>query len=293
MKLLFSGILLIIFSTLAGSTFDTIVKFLSTNLFKWYHFFSIGNTFGIIILLLFLNFTDGIKKHVILNKKENYIIPIIRGISFIPIPILVFFSLKNIQINLFTTLLMTMPFFVLLFSNIILKEKLNFISWISIFFGFIGVILVLKPTVSHLSVYILMPILVAIYHAINFIVISKYSDKASPYGYTFYFYLPLTFLSIIIFLFDPILPTMKETSLVFCAGTVVMISIVLWTTAFHIAGKYSSIISSFLFSQIIWAAIYGNIFFSEKLDLISIIGIIIIVISGIIAINNKKKLNIT
>ena len=138
-----------------------------------------------------------------------------------------------------------------------------------------------------------MPILVAIYHAINFIIVSKYSDKVSPYGYTFYFFLPLAFFSFTVFLFDPILPNFKELLLVFCAGTVVMISIVLWTTAFHIAGKYSSIISSFLFVQIIWAAIYGNIFFSEKLDLISILGIIIIVIAGIIAINNKKTINIT
>ena len=72
-----------------------------------------------------------------------------------------------------------------------------------------------------------------------------------------------------------------------------MLSIVCWTSAFHIAGRYSSIISCFLFTQIIWAAIYGNILFSEKLDLVSIVGIIIIIFAGIIALNNNNKINIT
>ena len=35
-------------------------------------------------------------------------------------------------------------------------------------------------------------------------------------------------------------------------------------------GNFSSIIGPFLFAQIIWAAILGNIFFSETLDLISL-----------------------
>ena len=39
----------------------------------------------------------------------------------------------------------------------------------------------------------------------------------------------------------------------------------------------------FLFTQIIWAAIFGNILFSETLDLISLFGIVIIICSGTLA----------
>ena len=110
--------------------------------------------------------------------------------------------------------------------------------------------------------------IIAIYHGLNFVFVSKYSDKASPYGYTFYFFLPLTFISYIISFFDPHFPTFNELFLVLCSGALVMLSIVCWTSAFHIAGRYSSIISCFLFTQIIWAAIYGNILFSEKYNLV-------------------------
>ena len=293
MKILLLGIILILFSTLTGSSFDTIAKILSTNLFKWYHFFSLGISFGILILLFFMYFSGGIKKHIILEKKENYIIPIIRGITFVPIPLCSFFALKNIDISIYTTLIMTMPFFVLIFSSIILNEKLNYISWLSVLFGFFGVILVLQPTTADINIFVLLPMIIAIYHGLNFVFVSKYSDKASPYGYTFYFFLPLTFISYIISFFDPHFPTFNELFLVLCSGALVMLSIVCWTSAFHIAGRYSSIISCFLFTQIIWAAIYGNILFSEKLDLVSIVGIIIIIFAGIIALNNNNKINIT
>ena len=238
-------------------------------------------------------FSGGIKKHIILEKKENYIIPIIRGITFVPIPLCSFFALKNIDISIYTTLIMTMPFFVLIFSSIILNEKLNYISWLSVFFGFFGVILVLQPTTADINIFVLLPMIIAIYHGLNFVFVSKYSDKASPYGYTFYFFLPLTFISYIISFFDPHFPTFNELFLVLCSGALVMLSIVCWTSAFHIAGRYSSIISCFLFTQIIWAAIYGNILFSEKLDIVSIVGIIIIILAGIIALNNSNKIKIT
>ena len=68
-----------------------------------------------------------------------------------------------------------------------------------------------------------------------------------------------------------------------------MISMWAFNAAYHIAGKYSSIMSPFFFTQIIWATLYGKIFFGENFDLVATIGIIIIVISGTIAIYNRNK----
>ncbi|SVB45522.1 uncharacterized protein METZ01_LOCUS198376, partial [marine metagenome] len=45
----------------------------------------------------------------------------------------------------------------------------------------------------------------------------------------------------------------------------------------------------FFFTQIIWATLYGKIFFSEQLDKIAVIGITVIVISGTVAFYNRNK----
>jgi len=289
MKILFLGILLVCLNTLTGSTFDAITKYSGINNYKWYHYYAIGGTVAICAFVIFLLLKGGIKNHIILQKKEFYFLPIFRGLYFIAVLIIIFYSLQNIPINIFTMLLMTSPFFLLIFAKFILKEKLNLISWIAIIIGFCGVLIVLKPNTSNINIYIFLVLFVAISNALNFTLVSKYSHIASTYGFTFYQYIPLTLFSYIFFLNDPILPSKKEFFLFASSGIIVMISMWAFNAAYHIAGKYSSVISPFFFTQIIWGTLYGIIFFSEKISSTAILGIIIIVISGTIAIYNHNK----
>ena len=289
MKILLTGIFFVCLNTFTGSSFDSITKYLSMNHYKWYHYYSIGGTSAIVFFLILLNFIGGIKRHLILKQKNYYYLPVLRGISFIPVLLIVFFSLQHIPINLFTMLMMASPFFLLIFAKFILNEKLNYISWIAIIAGFCGVVIVLRPSLTTLNIFIFLIILVAIYNAFNFTIVSKYSYITSSYGFTFYQYVPFTIFSYIFFINDPLIPSFNELILFISAGVLVMISMWAWNTAYHIAGKYSSIISPFFFTQIIWASFYGKIFFSEYLDSISVIGITVIVVSGTVAIYNHKK----
>ena len=289
MKILLLGIFFVCLNTFTGSTFDTITKYSGINNYMWYHYYAIGGTVAICSFLIFLFFQGKIKDTIILKKKEYYYLPILRGIYFISVLIIAFYSLKNIPINIFTMLLMTTPFFLLIFAKIILKEKLNIISWVAIFIGFLGVLIVLKPNHSNINIYIILVLFVAISNAFNFTLVSKYSHIASTYGFTFYQYIPLTIFSYIFFIYDPIFPTLNEVVLFAISGLILMISMWAFNAAYHVAGKFSSIISPFFFTQIIWGSLYGVIFFSEKISSLSIFGIIIIVVSGTIAIYNKNK----
>ncbi len=289
MKILLLGILLICLNGFTGSTFDTITKFLSLNGYKWYHYYSIGLTISLLILLIFLQFNGGIIKHILLEKKQYYLIPIIRGLQFAFITPIIFFSLKYIPINIFTTLLMTTPFFLIIFAKFILDEKLNTISWLAIIIGFIGVIVVLRPSNVSINIYIFLVLVVAITNALSFTLVNKYSYMASTYGFTFYGILPAIIFSFLFFFKDPMIPSGKELLLFSSSGFIVIISAWAFTAAYHIAGKYSSIISPFIFLQIFWGILYGIIFFSEKMNTFSIFGIFIIIASGSIAIFNRNK----
>ena len=154
MRIILIGIFFICLNGFTGSTFDTITKFLTINDYKWYHYYSIGLTIALVILLIFLKFNGGIKEHILLEKKQYYLLPLIRGLQFTFITLIIFYSLKYVPINIFTTLLMTTPFFMLIFAKLILNEKLNLISWVSILIGFVGVIMVLRPTNDSINVYI-------------------------------------------------------------------------------------------------------------------------------------------
>ena len=154
MKILLIGIFLVCLNTLTGSTFDAITKYSGINNYMWYHYYSIGGTVAIFCFIIFLLSQRSLKKHIVLEKKNYYFLPIFRGLYFISILIIIFYSLQNIPINIFTMLLMTSPFFLLIFAKFILKEKLNFISWIAIIIGFCGVLIVLRPNSANINIYI-------------------------------------------------------------------------------------------------------------------------------------------
>ena len=169
------------------------------------------------------------------------------------------------------------------------EEIIAYIVCIAIVIGFCGVLIVLRPNSSNINIYIFLVLFVAISNALNFTLVSKYSYIASTYGFTFYQYMPLTLFSYIFFLNDPMLPSKKEFLLFASSGIIVMISMWAFNAAYHIAGKYSSIISPFFFTQIIWGSLYGVILFQEKINALSLVGIIVIVVSGTIAIYNRNK----
>ena len=135
-KIIILGIVLIILNTFSGSSFDTVTKFLSSSDIIWYHYYAVGNIFALFLLLVFLFLTNGIKKNIILKNKQSYFVPVARGIIFIPIPIIVYYALKFIDLNIFTTILMTTPFFVYVFSSLMQKEKVSFKFWLIILLGF-------------------------------------------------------------------------------------------------------------------------------------------------------------
>ena len=111
-KVIFIGIFFIILNTLSGSSFDAVTKFLSSSSLIWYHYYAIGNSFALILFLIFLFCSSGIKNNIILKDKQAYFLPILRGILFIPIPILIFFSLRYLPLNIYTSIVITMPFFI-------------------------------------------------------------------------------------------------------------------------------------------------------------------------------------
>ena len=70
MKILLTGIFLVCLNTFTGSTFDAITKYSGINNYMWYHYYSIGGSVAICCFIIFLLSQGGLKKHILLEKKE-------------------------------------------------------------------------------------------------------------------------------------------------------------------------------------------------------------------------------
>ena len=86
---------------------------------------------------------------------------------------LYYFSLSKLSLPLAVTLFFVSPFFVTIFSMLIMKEKVGFRRWLAIVVGFLGVYLVMDPEINNFNIYTLFPVVCAVCYAFTVIIQKK------------------------------------------------------------------------------------------------------------------------
>ena len=283
------SILMICLSSFFFAIHDTLLKLVSSgNLgnIKWYHHTSIGGPFGILLILLMTSFSGGIKKNIIL---ASYKIPILRGVLGIMNFLMAFFALRYISLSIFTTLILTLPFFLVIFSYFILKEKITNSIIISLLLGFLGVIIILRPGFNIFTPYILLPIFMSMISGFNMVIVNKYNQVATPYGFSFYSLLFPFFIGLIFFMYDPYFPKLINCLLIILVWINGVLGMFFLTYAYHRTKSYSNKIAPYIYTQLIWAVILGLIFYNEFFEFFDFIGAILIILCGSIILLSKKN----
>ena len=186
-----------IFLILVGMTVfalqDTLIKLLSvdTNIYLIY---SVRSLIGIFIIFTYLKF----KKIPIAIKTYYPFLTFIRTLAFFLGFSLYYYSLTKLSLAMAVTLFFVSPFFVTIFSMIIIKEKIGIRRWIAIFVGFSGVYLVMDPKIDSFNIYSLFPVICAICYSFTVVIQKKTSDKDSLFSQVMHIYISAIIFSIII-----------------------------------------------------------------------------------------------
>ena len=273
---------------LAGIFFvinDAIINYLSPLNIKFYHFIFYGSP-AYLFLPIYLFFNGKIKSHLFI---KNYYIPLLRGLLFAPIPYFTFVSLKHISLPEFTTLNMSTPLFAGLLAIFFLKEKLNLYIFISLIFGFSGVLFVIQPGFANFNYYYLLVILSALIITLTTFIVNKYNNVTTSIGYFIYGGLIIHALSLLLFIYDPISIDLNIFLLITFASISINFAIFLNVYAFKKSQKYYASVFCLVYLQICWTSIIGIIIFGEYLNNLGIIGAFLIVLSGIMSIPGQIK----
>ena len=283
------NILIASFSLIFSSIFfvinDAIINYLSVNQIEFYHFIFYG-TPAYLSVPIFLFIKGDLKKNLLCN---NYLIPIVRGIIFSPMPIITFMALKNITLPEFTTLNMSAPLFGAIYAYLFLNEKLNKYIYISLAMGFLGVLFVIQPGFEKFNVYFLVALFGVILITSTTTLVNKYHTATSALGFFMYGGLIIHIFSFVLFMLDPLKVNFNVFSLITVASILINIAIFLTTFAFKISQKFYSSVFCLVYLQIVWSSLIGIIFFNEYLNLVAYLGAFMIIISGIISIPAQKK----
>jgi drug/metabolite transporter (DMT)-like permease len=283
-KYLLISILFVCLSSFFFAIHDSILKFISSSQIKWYHHMTIGAPFGLLLIITIMYFTEGLNNIFL----KSYKIPLIRGILAIPSPLMAFISLKYISLSIFTTLILTLPFFLVIFANIFLKEKITKNIFISLILGFVGVILIIRPGFINLNIFIFFPIIMSAIMGFNMILLNKFKHIATSNTYALYnLLIPFTF-GLIFFLNDPFFPEIKYIFIIILTWINGILGLLFITYAYHRAKSNSNKIAPYIYTQLIWAVLFGSIFYNDHFNMYNIAGSFLIVVCGIIVLIKQK-----
>ena len=179
------------------------------------------------------------------------------------------------------------PVIVVALSAIFLKEKVSTKTWIAIFVGFVGVLIILRPTSSIFDPKALLPLLAAFGLGLYQVVTKKVSEYDATETSLFYTSIIGIFVMSLLALnfWSPI--SSSSYILFLIVGIFFSLGIYLQIIALSMAN--ASIIQPFHYTLIFWAIIFGYIFYNDIPDLFTIVGAVIITLSGIFVLTQSTK----
>ena len=287
------GIFLILLAMIVFSVQDGIMKHIY-NFVSLYEVYLIRTIVSFVLIIIILK----ISKKPIIFKSKYPLLTFIRVILFFFGFSSFYISLSVLPLGTATALFFVTPFLITIFAHFFLKEKIGPRRWSAVIVGFVGVYITLNPNFSNFNYLSLLPILCAFCYSLSMIIIKKTSNQDSVYTQTFTFYIGAIIFSLIFyfiigdgqyntsdhpasqFIFRKWFVNL-ESSILFMAATGVTatIAFLLLFTAYSIASP--AVVSPFEYSILLWSPLIGWVYFEEIPSLNTVIGIFIIVSSGI------------
>ena len=294
------GIILILIAMMVFSVQDGIMKYIF-NFVSLYEVYLIRTLVSFGLILIFLKLT----KKKIVFKTQYPLLTFCRVILFFFGFSSFYISLTVLPLGFATALFFVTPFLITIFAHFFLKEEIGIRRWSAVVVGFIGVYITLNPDFNNFNYLSLLPILCAFCYSLSMIIIKKTSEKDSVYTQTFTFYFgAIIFSTIFYFLIgDGQYNTSDhpasqfifrewfvdlESSILFMVATgfTATVAFLLLFTAYSIASP--AVVSPFEYSILLWSPLIGWIYFNEIPSLNTVIGILIIVSSGIYIFMREK-----
>ncbi len=211
----------------------------------------------------------------------------LRTLSIVVTATAAFYAFSTLPLAQVYAILFATPLLITVLSIPILGERVRLRRWIAVIVGLAGVIVVLRPGTADLSLGHLAALGAAVGSAFASIIVRKIGPDERNVVLMLYPLLANFAImgALLPFVYEP----MPITHLLGLAALAVMAFsaglMVIWA---YKAGE-AGVVAPMQYSQILWAALYGALFFDERLDLGTALGAAIIIGSGLYIVLREQQ----
>lgn len=276
------GALLSLCAFACFSSHDVVVKFLGADFSPFQLvFFSVLFGFPVVTIMLMRDRTDG-------NLRPRYPFwTISRTIAQVITAVCVFYAFSALPMAQTYAILFASPLLITLLAIPILGEQVGVQRGLAVLVGLVGVLVVLQPGSTELKLGHAAALIGAISGAFASVVVRKVGREERNAVLMLY---PMVANFVVM---GAILPFVyKPIETIHLGGFFLMAVMAFGATLLQISAYRTAtaiIVAPMQYSQIIWATIFGLLFFSESINWPTIIGASIIIASGIFIVLREDK----
>ena len=230
------------------------------------------NFFALLPLIFFIYFLK-----LNFSSINNYKLHIARAFIGITAMSLFFISIRYVPLVEMQTISYSSVFFISILSIFFLGEKIGYRRIIAIFIGFIGVLIILKPSTELFSNYSVLPLIASLFLSLAVIVLKKILLTNNNILSVWIFTVLCTIISLFFYNENWVWPNNLDMSFMVASGILGFIAQICLTKSFQLAD--ASILAPIDFSSVIWSFSLGYIFFGELISSDVLIGGLIIITS--------------
>ncbi len=187
-----------------------------------------------------------------------------------------------------TALLFTSSLFIPILGVLFLRESVGPYRWSAVAIGFIGVVIMLRPSGEMYTLGVFVAISAALMHAALQITLRYLGRYESPETVTFYFFTIGTVLTALAMPFVAVRPTMAEVPLLLGVG--LSGALAQWLLSIALKNAPVAIVTVFNYSGIIWATLFGWMIWNEWPLPTVITGAIVVIASTIVMVWRESRL---
>lgn len=210
-------------------------------------------------------------------------------------------ALPHVELSVAAAVYYTLPLFITLLAALFLGERVGLRGWVAVVLGFGGVLLILKPQADDFNAYALLPLVSAILYALAMILTRTKCRGESPLvlslGLNVSFIGVGGLASLAIWLWGPSSAEMAAQPFLlggwipmglqeWLAGGLLAAAVIIGSVFAAVAYQSgpSSVVSTFDFAYLAFAALWGFLFFAEVPDVTTLAGVALIAGAGILAV---------
>jgi len=242
------------------------------------------------LFLLIISFVESKRKNTkFFYKTKNLKLQLTRSLTSVIETVFFVSSFKYLSLASVHTVASLAPVFVIILSMLFLKEKIDKRLWSIIFFGFLGVLIILRPGFEIFDIKSLLPLGAGFFFGLYQVITKKASEYDSDE--TSLFFTSIFGLIIIIVLLFIYWQPFTLISFFILPLIGLMMTLAHYSLIIALARAPASKIQPFHFTLIFWAILFGYVFYNDVPDIPTLVGGFIIALTGIFVIKNQSKIN--